>query len=366
MQTKIVGSGKMARRSLVILFAVMGIFFLSGTAMAVPAKHLNIFIWSQYMKPQIIKQFEKKYGVRVTLTYYNSLGSMFAKLRSGGDSEYDIVVPSNYFVPKMIKSDILQPLNKKLIPNLKNIMKRFKNPPYDPGNKYTAAYQWGTTGIAYDATKLHKVPDIWAVLFDPKVNSKFPFVLSADPRVMLGAACAYQGHGYACIGAKKWKQAAKLILKTKKRPNFNGFMDDTRMLKQIARGNLVAGVAYNGDLAFDKVQDPKTYAHIKFILPKEGAELWVDNMAIPVHAPHPNLANEFINFILNPKIGAELSNYNDYATPNKASVPYLIPALKKPPVLPSKEAMKRLHFTPSLEGKQLQLVQQLWTAVQSQ
>jgi spermidine/putrescine transport system substrate-binding protein len=244
-------------------------------------------------------------------------------------------------------------------------MDKFKDPPFDPDNKYTAAYQCGTTGIAYDATKIKNPPASWAILFDPKVNSKYPFVMSTDSQVMLGAACAYQGNGYACKGKKKWLKAAKLILKTKKRPTFEGFMEDTRMLKAMARGNLAAGVSYNGDFVFDKIHNPDAFAHIKFIVPKEGGELWLDSLAIPAHAPHPDLANKFINFILDPKIGAELSNYNYYATPNKKAVQYLIKPLQNPPVLPNKAGMKRVHYTPSLSGDQLQYVQQLWTSIQS-
>lgn len=368
MQTERVNTTRTVRRSCGILFLLIAAFFLSATVTVSQAqtKTLNVFIWSQYMKPEIIKKFEKKYNAKVNLTYYNSLGEMFSKLQAGGDSQYDIVVPSNYVVPRLVSAGLLQPLNKDLVPNLDNLMDQFKNPPFDPHNKYTAAYQWGTTGIAYDTTKIKNPPDSWAILFDPKVNSKYPFVQGTDPQVMLAAACAYLGEGYTCHGKDKWLKAAKVILKTKKRSNFNGFMDDTRMLKSMARGNVAAGVAYNGDLAFDKLEDPDTYANIKFIIPKEGGELWVDSLAIPAHAPHADLANKFINFILNPKIGAALSNYNDYATPNKASVQYLIKPLKNPPVLPSKSTMKRLHYTPTLKGEDLQFVQQLWTSIQSQ
>lgn len=338
---------------------------LVSTAMAAQAKQLNVFIWSQYMNPAVIEKFEQKYDANVVMNYYGSLPEMFSKLRAGGTSLYDIVVPSNYYVPRLIETGMLQPLNKELIPNLDNLMDKFKNPPYDPNNKYTAAYQWGTTGIAYNTKMLDDPPKSWAILFDPDINSKYPFVVSTDAQIMFSVACAYLGMPYQCIGAKPWKKAARLILKTKKRPNFNGFMDNTPMLRQLARGNVAAGMSYNGDYVFVKAHNPEAYAHTNFIIPKEGAELWVDSMAIPADAPHPKLANKFINFILKPKIGAMLSNYNYYATPNKKSVQYLKPVLKKPPVLPTAEQMKRLHFTPSLKGKNLQLLQQLWTAVLS-
>lgn len=353
-------------RNCMLALVLFVIALASTVAMAQDAKKLNIFSWSQYMDPDIIKQFEEKYDVEVVQNYYGSLPQMFSKLRAGGASLYDIIIPSSYYVPRLIDTGLLQPLNKELIPNLDNIMPRFKSPPFDPDNKYTVAYQWGTTGLAYNTEMLPDAPQSWAILFDPEVNPDLPFVLSTDAQVMLGVACAYQGQPYTCTGADHWKQAAQLILKTKKRRNSNGFMDNTPMLRELARGNIAAGVSYNGDYVFVKAHNPEAYANTKFVLPQEGAELWLDSMAIPVDAPHPELANKFINFILDAKIGAQLSNYNYYATPNEAAVQYLEPALKEPPVMPTEEQMERVHYTPTLKGEELQLMQQLWTAVLSQ
>ncbi|MDA3919543.1 MAG: spermidine/putrescine ABC transporter substrate-binding protein [Salinisphaera sp.] len=353
-------------RTMLFTLLALVIVLVAGPASAAQPKKLDIFIWSQYMDPAIITAFEKKYHVEVVQNNYGSLPEMFAKLRAGGDSQYDIVVPSNYYVQRLIKTGLLQPLDHSEIPNLDNLMSRFRNAPFDPHNKYTAAYQWGDTGIAYNTDDITNAPDSWSILFDPKVNSKYPFVMGTDAQVMFGAACAYQGKQYACTGQDNWKQAARLILKNKQRSNFSGFMDDTPLLKNLARGNMAVGLAYNGDYAFDKKNNPSAFAHIKFIVPKEGAELWVDSMAIPAHAPHPMLANEFINFILEAKIGAQLSNYNSYASPNKKSLPMLNPELRKPPVVPTDAQMKRLHYTPSIKGDQLQFVQQLWTEIQAQ
>src|SRR5699024_1826167 len=117
--------------------------------------------------------------------------------------------------------------------------------------------------------------------------------------------------------------------------------------------------------AFDKKNNPEEFADIKFMVPKEGGELWVDTMAIPAHAPHPDLANKFINFVLSAKMGAELSNYNSYASPNKAAQPYLKEELSKPPIMPTEEVMKTLRVMPVLKGEDLQFMQQLWTEIQS-
>lgn len=351
---------------ILLMLPMLAAILAAGSASATSSKTLNLFNWSQYMDPAIITAFENKYDVKVVQNNYGSLPELFAKLRAGGDSQYDIVVPSNYYVKRLIKTGLLQPLNHDQIPNLDNLMPKFRNPSFDPHNKYTAAYQWGDTGIAYNTNDIPSAPESWAILFDPEVNAKYPFVMGADAQVMFGAACAYQGQPYNCTGRSHWKKAAKLIVENKQRANFAGFIDATPLLKNLARGNMSAGMAYNGDYAFDKAENPEGFAHIKFAVPKEGAELWVDSMAIPAHAPHPKLANEFINFILEAKIGAQLSNYNFYASPNKKSLPMLNPELRKPPVMPTDDQMKRLHYTPSIKGDELQFVQQLWTEVQAQ
>ena len=343
----------------------LAVLTAAGVAQAQDAGKLFLFNWTQYMDPEIIKAFEEEYDVQVVESYFNSNGEMFAKMRAGGDSQYDVVVPSNYFVPRLIETGLIQPLDHEKIPNLDNLLPKFRDPNYDPGNEYTAAYQWGTTGIIYNSDSFPDAPHSWALLLDPQVNPQYPFSLITDGQVALGAACAYQGKPYDCMGEENWTEAAKLILETKSRDNFNGFVDGTPTIQQISRGVSHAGMTYNGDYIFYKSENPDGFKNIEFMLPKEGTELWVDNMAIPANAPNPDMAHKFINFILEAKIGAQLSNYNYYSTPNEAAKPHLDEVLQEPPASPTDEQMERLSFTPSLKGDQLKLTQQLWTEVQS-
>lgn len=351
--------------SVAVLLA-FGSTLVGSTALAAEKNELNLFIWGQYTDPDIVRQFEEKYDAKVIKTNYNSLGEMFAKLQAGGVSQYDIVVPSNYYVPRLINSGLLQPLDKDKIPNLEYLVDQFVDPSFDPGNKYVVPYQWGTTGIAYDKTKITIDDESWAELFDPDANPKQPFSLSTDPQVMLGAACAYLGKSYTCKDKEDLLEAAKVIQQTRKRKNFQGFSDGTPMLKTMARGNIAVGVAYNGDLVFDKAEDPEGYKNIEFFIPKEGAELWVDNMGIPTNAPNPDLAHKWINFLMEPEIGAQLSNYNYYGTPNKASVEFLDESMQNEIVQPPAATLEHLHFTPALSGEELQYVQQLWDSVRSE
>lgn len=346
--------------ALLLAAVTLGAF---GSAQA-EQKTLYIFNWSQYMDPEIIKTFEEQHDVKVVENYYNSLPEMFSKLRSGGKSQYDIIVPSNYFVPRLIETGLVQKLDHSKIPNLDNLKSRFLDPSFDPGNDYTAAYQWGTTGLIYNKEKLGEV-DSWSVMFDPERNPDYPFALMSDGQVSMGVACAYLGYDYRCMDNDKWKEAAKLMINTKGRSNFNGFADGTPQLQQIAQGNIAAGMTYNGDYLFFKDEDPEAYENIEFTIPKEGAELWVDSMMIPSEAPNPDLAHKFINFILSAKIGAQLSNWTWYSSPNEAAEPMLDKILLEPPATPTDKQMQRVHFTPSLKGQKLQTFQQLWSDVQS-
>ncbi|CAO1669280.1 ABC transporter substrate-binding protein [Salinicola sp. NYA28a] len=338
---------------------------LLGTGAQAAEEKLYLFNWTEYMDPEIITAFEQKYDVEVVQNYYNSLPEMFAKLNAGGASQYDIIVPSNYYVPRLIETGLVQKLDHAKIPNFANVKEQFKDPSFDPGSAYSAPYQWGTTGMVYNTDTFPDAPNSWSLMFDPKVNPDYPFAIMGDGQVAIGAACGALGKPYDCDTLDSWREAAKLMIETKSRDNFSGFTDGTPALQQLARGVTHVGMSYNGDYLYFKGEDPKAFEHLAFTIPDEGAEMWVDSMMIPSGAPHPDLAHKFIDFILDAKIGAQLSNYNYYASPNAAAEPYLEEALKQPPAQPTEEEMKRLRFTPSLEGEQLQTFQQLWSEVQA-
>lgn len=346
--------------------AVVAALALGGiSAQAKAEDTLYIFNWSQYMDPEIIEQFEEEYGVRVVENYYNSLSEMFAQLQAGGTSQYDIVVPSNYFIERLANSDLLMELDHDQIPNLQNLDDTFLDPEYDPGNRYTAAYQWGTTGLIYNKDLVDDPDNVsWDVLFDADKNPDRPFaIMGGDGQVSMGAALAYLGHGYDSMDHDAWVEAGQLLLETRRRDNFNGFEDGTPMLRQIAQGVIHAGLSYNGDYVFFALEDPEDYENIGYAIPEEGAEIWVDNMAIPKNAPSPELAHKFINYILDAEIGAQLSNWTYYTSPNAAASELLDDILLEVPSTPSDAEMERLYFTPSLSGDDLRMFQQIWSDV---
>jgi spermidine/putrescine transport system substrate-binding protein len=340
---------------------------LLASAIAPRAAHadtptLNLFIWSSYITESIIDGFELQCGCKVVETDYESNAEMAAKLKAGGDSQYDVVVPSSYYVPELADEGLLQPLDHSQIPNLANLFPKFQNPDYDPGDKYSVPYQWGTTGIVYDPAKIKGTPDSWGLLYDPAQNPNYPFVIpKGEGRDQIASACAYLGYGFNCAQESQWLAAAKLIEQTKKRPNFAGFVDETPARDQMKSGLIAVSTAYNGDIA--SCYADGSCKNLKFFLPKEGTEIWVDTMAIPAHAPNPQLALQFINFILNANVGADLSNFNQYASPNQASQPLLTGILNTELITPTPEDMKKLQFLQPLRGAQYKLFNQIWTSV---
>ncbi|MFP4262840.1 MAG: ABC transporter substrate-binding protein [Halomonas sp.] len=342
----------------------IGAALLAGSVQAEEDK-LYLFNWTEYMDPEIIEAFEEEYDVEVVQNYFNSLPEMLSKLQAGGVSQYDIIVPSNYYIPRLIETGLVQKLDKSKLANLDNVMEQFQDPDYDPDAEYSAPYQWGTTAVVYNTETFPDAPKSWSLLFDPETNPDHPFALMGDGQVTMGAACAYLGHGYDCTDPEAWKEAARLLIETKRRDNFSGFNDGTPALQELARGVIRTGVSYNGDYLYFKDEDPETFETLDFMIPDEGAEMWVDAMMITSEAPNPDLAHKFIDFILDAEVGAQLSNYNYYASPNAAAEPHLDEVLTEPPVTPSDEDMERLRFTPSLEGEALQTFQELWSEVES-
>jgi spermidine/putrescine transport system substrate-binding protein len=323
---------------------------------------MNLFIWSDYISEAIIDGFELECNCQVVETDYESNAEMAAKLKAGGDSQYDVVIPSSYYVPELADEGLIQPIDHSQIPHFSNLFPKFQNPDYDPGDKYSVPYQWGTTGIVYDPAKIANPGTGWGILFDPKVNPNFPFVLpKGEGRDQIGAACAFLGYGFNCSQESQWLAAAKLIEQTKARANFAGFVDETPARDQMKTGLIAASMAFNGDIAtcYADGSCPK----LKYYLPAEGSEIWVDTMAIPAHAPNPQLALEFINYILDAAHGADLSNFNEYASPNQAAQPMLSGIMASELIDPTPAQMQNLQFLAPLRGAQYKLFNQIWTSV---
>jgi spermidine/putrescine transport system substrate-binding protein len=336
-----------------LAFGVM----LSGFSNA-QVKTLNFFNWSEYIDPKLVKDFEKREGVRVNQSFYESNEDMLAKLKQGGTKQYDLVVPSGYIVGAMVKQNLLRPLDLKQISNLKNLGAKFKNTNFDSGNKYTVAYIWGTTGIGYRKDKLKNFDPSWALFFDAK-KAPGAFQFLDDPRVTIGSALKYNGKSYNSTSAEDMRAALATLQEAKKRSIGFGGSPDAK--QKLVSGQVVMAVMYNGEAVRAADEDP----NIGYFIPKEGSEIWLDNFAIPKDSPNTALAYKFINFMLDAKIAAQNANATRNSTPVDAAKPYLNKKdLSNPAVYPTAKTLATLEYASDLGANQ-KLYDTVWTKLKA-
>lgn len=346
-----------------LLLVLVALLLLVPPVAQAAENELKVFIWSEYMDEENMpKEFEEATGIPVRLDLYESNEEMMAKLQAGGVSQYDIIVPSDYIMPSLINLELVMPLDKAKIPNLKNLSRKFQETAFDPGNKFSAGWQWGTVGLMYNREKISdEDAKSWAIIFDP-AKDPGPFYLIDSVREMMGIALLYLGYDFNSIVPKELKEASDLLVATKKRASCLGFKGGVGGKNDVVAGTAVAAIVYNGDAIQAMVDDPE---RLGFKVPKEGSEIWLDSMCIPAKAPNADAAHKWINWILDPKVGAGLSNYNHFATPNEAAIPFLDKAdLENPGVWPAKEDMEVLHFTKDL-GKDNRIMDEAWTRAKS-
>lgn len=333
------------------------IFTLTSPLRGADAK-LNIFIWSEYLDPQVVKEFEQRFACKVTVDVYEDAESMLAKLQGGGTGLYDLVVPPDHLVTPMVKLNLLAPLRPANLPNLKNLDAKFANPPYDRGNRFSVAYQWGTVGILVRPAAGRAVAESWGLLFDARQQAG-KFVLIDSVRDCLGAALKFKGHGLNATEVAHLREARDVLVEAKRRAL--GFDGGVGGKNKVLAKTADAAMAYSGDAARAVTDDPA----LRYFIPSEGSQIWVDNLCIPAKAPHRDLAEQFINFVLEAGIGARLSNFLQYATPNAAAKPFIKPEdLKNPTIYPPPEVMAKLEFLEDL-GAKTRLYDEAWTQVKS-
>ncbi len=319
---------------------------------------LFLFNWTDYIDPSVLEDFEKEYGVRVTVDLYDANEKMIPKI-STGNSGYDIVVPSDYAVQMMIQDNLLAPLDKNLLPNLKHIDPAHLNLYFDPGNSYSVPYFWGTTGIAYDKTNplfATTPPDSWADLFDPQILQTYPpspadrlpkqVSMLEDPRETPGAALVYLGKSINSTDPADL-QAAEELLTTQK--PYLAVYDSANVNLNLANGDIVIAQAWSGMAAqaIAGIGDKPGNPNIAFVIPKEGGTIWQDNMAIVADSPNKYTAHVFINFMMRPDIAARNANYVLYLTPNRDARSLLDQKTKDiyaAGIEPDAETMKRLQW----------------------
>ncbi|MGK7920468.1 MAG: PotD/PotF family extracellular solute-binding protein [Trichodesmium sp.] len=316
---------------------------------------LSIYNWSTYISPEVITEFEDKFNVKIQYDTYESNEDLYAKIKAGNPG-YDVAFPADYMVKIMVYEGLLDELNQDNIPNLKNLNDKFINPPYDPGNKYSAAYQWGTMGIGYNFKATGEKIDSWSAMFDQKFKGRV--ALLDDMRSSFSIALISLGYNPNTTNPKEINEARDFIIKNKQ--VIAVFAPDTGQ-NLLDQGEVDLTCEWSGDI----FQVMKENPHLRYAIPKEGSILLTDNMVILKGSRNKELAEKFINFILEPEIGAKISNFIKYATPNQAAKDKgLIEAsdLNNPAIYPPPELFAKLNYIQDL-GQATILYDEAWTEV---
>lgn len=319
-------------------------------------KELRLLNWSDYMPKEVLEGFEKREGVKVIEDTYDSPEAMLSKLQAGGDSEYDVLITSDYTIGSLVRADTIQELDKSKLSNLSGLDPQFSDPAYDPGARHSVVYQWGTTGLAYREDLVKGPVDSWAVIFDP-ARQVGDFLLLDEMREQVGAALKYLGVSANSTDPAKLAEAQALLLETKKRSQ--GFSGGTSMRDRLIAGDIAVGPAYSGDILGAQAENPK----LKYVIPKEGATLWTDNLVILKKSPNQELAYKFINYLLEPEVAAQISNGIGYATPVAAAMDK-IEEKDNPLIYPDAEKRAKLELLSDL-GDQAEAYNKVWSEVKS-
>ncbi len=318
-----------------------------------PAGGLNIYNWDTYIDPAVVSDFEREWGVTVDYEIYGSNEEMLQVLEAGG-VDYDLVFPTDYIVPSMIRQGLLASLNLDNIPNLVNLDPAFVSPFYDPGNRYCVAYQWGTIGVGYNGAATGRELAGWSDLFAPEFAGRI--ALLDDPRLSLGVVLLYLGHSPNTTTAEQIAAARDFLIE--RSDQIVAYAPDTGQ-DLLAAGQVDLTLEWSGDIFQLMAENPD----VRYVIPEEGTIIYTDNMCVPAASQHRELAEAFINYVLEPEVGAAISNYIHFSSPNLAAQPYLLETDRQNPALyPSPEVRARLFFLSDV-GQAADLYDQAWADV---
>ncbi len=350
------------------------ILTLASLTLHAQEKVVRVFNWSDYIDQSILTDFEKETGIKVIYDVFDTNELLETRLLAGR-SGFDVVVPSGNFMARQIEAGVFMKLDKSQLPNLKHawpfVTERTAR--LDPDNAYSVNYMWGTTSFAFNEAKIkERLPDAptdsWRMIFDPEVVKHFAdcgvYLLdTADEG--LPAALNYAGLNPNSQSAEDLAKAGEVLKAI--RPFIRKF-HSSEYINALADGDICLALGYSGDLlqAKNRAVEANNGVDIRFVIPKEGARMWFDQMAIPADAPHPENAHALINFIQRPDMIARASNTVFYANGNEASKEFLNPEVREDPsIYPPAEILEKLFIIDTYPQRFLRSVNRLWDDVKS-
>ncbi len=320
---------------------------------------INVYNWGEYIangtdgSMDVNAEFTRRTGINVNYTTFDSNESLYSKLMGGG-ADYDLIIPSDYMVSKLIAQDMLLPLDFENIPNFQYIDEKFRNPDYDPENRYSVPYTWGVVGIFYNTDYVEEAAS-WSVLWDEQYAGKI--LMFDNPRDSFAIAQFMLGQNVNSTEEGDWQEAAALLKQQK--PLVQAYVMD-QIFDKMENGEAWLAPYYAGDAAI--LVDNSD--NIAFAVPEEGTNFFVDAACIPATASHKAEAEAYINFLCEPEIAGENMNYVGYSTPETAAKEYLEPEVVESPMhYPSDETLASTQVFVNLPAETAALVDKLWAEV---
>lgn len=311
---------------------------------------LNLFNWWDYVADDTVANFERETGVRVNYDVYQSNEELLGKLQ-GGASGYDIVVPSNSTVTVLRKLGKLAPMPRAGLANWGNLDPAYLDPTFDPGNRWSMPYLFGTTGIAFDSAVAPAV-DSWGVFLDPAHRGRMTMLDVG--REVLGAMLEYRGHSLNSTAPGDLAQAR--IDAIAARRNLKGYLN-IPVQSQLVSGDVAVAQVWSG---FVDPPSRRARPGLRYIIPREGSAIWMDSMVLLADAPHPRAARAFLDYVLRPEVAAAIADHTYYGSPNRAARPLL----RHPAPLPTEAERRRLDYFADL-GDATPLYDRLWTEIKA-
>ncbi len=346
--------------------------------MAAPAMaegSLHIYNWSDYIAEDTIEKFEAETGIDVTYDVYDSNETLEAKLLAG-NSGYDIVVPTSQFMQRQIAAGVYQELDKSLLPNLANMDPELmaKAAEYDADNAHGVIWMWGTNGIGYNVAMVEErlgadaPTDSWSLVLDPANAEKLAdcgITILDSPNEVLPSVLAWLGREPTSSEPEDLEAAAEALMAI--RP-YVRYFHSSQYISDLANGEVCVSLGFSGDvfIAAARAEEVGNGQEIAYTIPGEGAQQWFDMMVIPADAPNAENAHAFMNFVMQPQITADITNYVWYANANTASMEFVDPEIASDPaIFPSAEVRANLFPTKVRDARTDRLMTRLWTTVKT-
>jgi putrescine transport system substrate-binding protein len=356
------------------LVSSLALAFALVTGASAQERTVNVYNWSDYVDPKVLEDFTNETGIKVVYDTYDNNEIVETKLLAG-KSGYDIVVPSGPFLQRLIKANVFKKLDRSKLPNAQHlwpdVMQRLAV--FDPGNQHAIPYMWGTTGIGVNVQKvraaLGDMPlNTWDIVMKPELISKLKGCgvhMLDSPEDLFPGILNYLGMNPDSKRNEDLTKVGDALFRI--RGNVQKF-HSSEYINALANGDICLAVGYSGDVlqAKSRAEEAKNNVEIAYIIPREGALLWVDSLAIPADAKNVNEAHEFINYMMRPEVAAANTNFVSYASGNLAAREKVDPAiLNNPGVYPDEATMKRLFTNTAYDERSQRTITRLWTRVKT-